>query len=134
VSRVTRNALATLIVLVALGSAISACSAGPSATPGSLATASLSAPASATPGADVPTSPVDGVLINIDSGGLSDVSGFALRTNDGTQLVFKLGVLENGTEFPPGHLAEHLATSAPIRVFFRPEGGDLVVYRIEDAP
>ena len=44
-----------------------------------------------------------------------------------------VGTLENGVEFPPGHLAEHLASSSPLRVFFRPEGDRLVVYRLEDA-
>jgi hypothetical protein len=65
---------------------------------------------------------------------LSDVSGFTLRLATGRQITFRLGKLENGAEFPPGHLAEHMATSAPIRVYFRPQGSDLVVYRIEDAP
>ena len=49
-------------------------------------------------------------------------------------MTFKIGTLENGAEFPPGHLAEHLATSSPVRVYFRAEGPDLVVYRLEDAP
>jgi hypothetical protein len=74
-----------------------------------------------------------GVVTKVDSTGLASVSGFRLRLRDGSSLALRIGTLENGDEFPPGHLAEHLATAAPVRVFFRAEGGDLVVYRIEDA-
>jgi hypothetical protein len=42
--------------------------------------------------------------------------------------------LENPTEFPPGHLAEHLASSEPIRAYFREADGKRVVYRLEDVP
>jgi len=78
-------------------------------------------------------SPVEGVLVAIDSGGLNDVRGFDLRTRDGRTLRFKLGQLENPTQFPPGHLAEHLANSSPVRVSFYESGQDLVAYRLEDA-
>ena len=44
----------------------------------------------------------------------------------------EIGILENGAQFPPGHLAEHMANASPVRVFFRDEGGQLVVYRLED--
>ena len=78
-------------------------------------------------------SPVTGVLVKIDSLGLTKVRGFTLRTDAGAEIPFTIGTLENGAEFPPGHLAEHMSTSSPVRVFFRDEGGTLVVYRIEDA-
>ncbi len=114
----------------------------PSATPGPVETASIATAASGqpsvTPGASAsnaaaPTSPVTGVLTDITSAGLSQVSAFRIRLDDGTELSFRIGVLEDGAEFPPGHLAEHLASSLPVRVFFRVEGAELVVYRIEDA-
>jgi hypothetical protein len=85
------------------------------------------------PTADV-SSPVDGVIVSVDASSLSDVRGFALRTSGGFAFDFALGTLENPTEFPPGHLAEHQATSEPVRAFFRMEGGRRVVYRLEDAP
>ncbi len=85
-----------------------------------MATASIEVPASGSPGAL--TSPVIGVLLTIDAKGLTDVKGFTLRTGDGRELVFEIGTLENGAEFPPGHLAEHLAGSTPVRVFFRADG------------
>ena len=104
------------------------------ATPGPVGSASISAPASGTPGVAVPASPIDGVLTHIDSTGLTQVTGFDLRTNDGQEIPFMIGTLENGDQFPPGHLAEHLATSSPVRVWFREDGSNLVVYRLEDAP
>jgi hypothetical protein len=48
-------------------------------------------------------------------------------------LDFKLGALENATQFTPSHLAEHQATSVPVRVFFVDQDGEHVVYRLEDA-
>ena len=78
-------------------------------------------------------SPVDGVVISVDASGLTDVRGFVLRASGGFSFDFVLGPLENATEFPPGHLAEHQATSQPVRVYFRVENGRRVVYRLEDA-
>lgn len=97
---------------------------------------SIGAPATGSPGpADaVPASPVTGVLVKIEAAGLTDVTGFSLRLDDGRVIAFRIGTLENGDQFPPGHLAEHMATSLPVRVFFRANGTDLVVYRLEDAP
>jgi len=90
-----------------------------------------------TPGTEgspaAPASPVTGVLVKVDSQGLTKVRGFTLRTDSAAEIPFTIGTLENGAEFPPGHLAEHMSTSSPVRVFFRDEGGTLVVYRIEDA-
>jgi hypothetical protein len=103
-------------------------------------------PATSTPGApseSIPptgsgapaalVSPVVGVPIDIEAEGLSRVTAFTIRTDAGVEQRFLIGTLENGAAFPPGHLAEHLAGSSPIRVFFRAEGGDLVAYRLEDA-
>jgi hypothetical protein len=108
---------------------------GPRATPGAAATSSLVPAETATPGPSDPAldSPVTGVLTHLDTAGLSAVAGFTMRLDDGREIAFKLGVLENGDQFPPGHLGEHLATADPVRVFFRRTGQDLVVYRIEDA-
>lgn len=78
-------------------------------------------------------SPVDGVIVSVDSSGLADVRGFVLRVSGGFAIDFVLGPLENPTQFPPGHLAEHLATSQPVRVYFLVQSGQRVVYRLEDA-
>jgi hypothetical protein len=116
--RAVTVALAALLVALAVagcGSSATSATAGPEVRAGA------------------PASPVTGVLVKIDSQGLTKVRGFTLRTDAGTEIPFTIGTLENGAEFPPGHLAEHMSTSSPVRVFFRDEGGTLVVYRIEDA-
>jgi hypothetical protein len=76
---------------------------------------------------------VEGVVVGIDAQGLTKVAGFRLRAADGTETSFTIGVLENGVEFPPGHLTEHMSTLTPVRAYFREEDGERVVYRIEDA-
>jgi hypothetical protein len=74
-----------------------------------------------------------GVVIDVDAVSLTEVRGFTIRTPDGRTVVFRIGALENGTEFPPGHLGEHVATATPIRVTYHEEGGELVAVRLEDA-
>jgi hypothetical protein len=75
-----------------------------------------------------------GVVIAVDRVSLADVRGFTLRTADGRTVVFRLGPLENAGQFAPGHLGEHQATATPILVTYRDEGGERLVYRLEDAP
>ena len=74
-----------------------------------------------------------GVIVDVQSEGLDRVSAFTLRPLDGKLIEFSIGVLENGTEFPPGHLPEHQATSTAVRVWYREEAGLLVAFRLEDA-
>jgi hypothetical protein len=74
-----------------------------------------------------------GVVIAVDATSLTDVRGFTIRTADGQTFDFRLGELENGTEFPPGHLGEHIATAVPVLVTYREENGERVVVRLEDA-
>jgi hypothetical protein len=76
---------------------------------------------------------VVGVVTDIQSEGLTDVRAFALRSEDGRDLDFRIGVLENGAEFPPGHLGEHQTLRTLIRVWYRTEGTELVAFRLEDA-
>jgi hypothetical protein len=81
-----------------------------------------------------PPDEVVGIVVAVDARSLTDVRGFTLRTTVGDTLEFKLTrPLQNPTAFPPGHLAEHQATSSPVRVLYRLENGDRVVYRLEDA-
>jgi len=80
-----------------------------------------------------PNSPVDGVVVSVTSTGLDSVTGFTLRTTGGVLYRFEIGTLENGAEFPPGHLTEHQATAEPVRVTFMVRGGAAVATRIEDA-
>ncbi len=80
------------------------------------------------------TTDVTGVVVAVDSAGLGDVAGFTLRRPGGELVEFSLRDLENGTQFPPGHLAEHQATAEPVRVWYRTEGPDRLAIRLEDAP
>lgn len=86
-----------------------------------------------TPDPPLPSSPVVGVVVGVDSEGLGQIRGFKLRVG-GYEYQLRLGQLENATEFSPSHLAEHLATSQPIRAWYRLEDGVPVAYRLEDAP
>jgi hypothetical protein len=107
---------------------------GSTAVPSLIDGASLGPAVSSRPGSAIPiVSPLTGVVTGIEATGLTKVTAMTLRTADGAQTTFRIGILENGAEFPPGHLTEHMATVAPVRVFFREEGGALVVYRLEDA-
>lgn len=123
--------VATLATALPLVLGLAGC--GPATTPTARpdpTQAFTTAPATSPAG---PVSPVTGVLLAVAAEGLTQVKGFRLRTDDGQEMAFDIGTLENGVEFPPGHLAEHLASSSPVRIFFRAENDRLVVYRIEDA-
>jgi hypothetical protein len=74
-----------------------------------------------------------GVIVGVEAEGLGDVRSFSLRTADGTVLMLDLSALENGDEFPPGHLAEHQVTAEPVRVWYRDEDGTLLAIRLADA-
>ena len=75
-----------------------------------------------------------GVVVAVQATSLSDVQGFSIRTADGRTVDFRVGSLENASQFPPGHLAEHKVSLVPIRVTYvqRPDGLEAV--RLEDAP
>jgi hypothetical protein len=92
--------------------------------------------AAAVMGARTPsgTSEVTGVVVAVDSRGLGDVRGFTLRVPGGELLEFDLRALGNGAAFPPGHLAEHQATAAPVLVTFRMDGATRLAIRLDDAP
>jgi hypothetical protein len=128
--RILASMLAVAILAVA-------CSGGAAVTPptGGFTPAPAS---SELPGASasitIPSSPVAGVVTSVDAVALDQVRGFTLTSAGGQELTFVIGTLENGDEFPPGHLKEHMASATPILVYFRQENGALVVYRIEDAP
>ena len=107
-------ALALIVVAVAVAAAVFGGTAGNSAAP--------------------PGEQVVGIVSSIDSEGLTNVRGFTLLTPDGRELEFTIGTLENGAQFPPGHLAEHQALASPIRVSYRTEDGALVAFRLEDSP
>jgi hypothetical protein len=107
-------------------------------TPAATATAAASTPpetpeAVPSPTAVVPSSPVTGLIIAIERTGLTEVQGFTFRSDAGEEIPFLLGRLENEADFPPSHLAEHMAAGDVLEVYFRAEAGDLIAYRIEHA-
>jgi hypothetical protein len=128
-ARAVASVVASLAVALALAPGLTGC--GPATTPDTTPATTPDTTPAATPAG--PASPATGVLLGVTAEGLARVKGFRLRTAEGQEIEFEIGALENGVEFPPGHLAEHLASSSPVRVFFRPEGDRLVVYRLEDA-
>jgi len=82
------------------------------------------------PGRQVET----GVVVAVQATSLSDVRGFSIRTADGRTVDFRVGTIENATQFAPGHLAEHKVSLVPIRVTYVQESGGPVAVRLEDAP
>ena len=119
----TRNYFVLAIVFVVLLAAAGALILGAQAQRGS------------GPSSDPPTDAQQavGVIVAVDSAGLTNVRGFTLRVNGDTEMPFVLDQLENGTDFPPGHLVEHQAAALPIRVWYRTEGGVNHAIRLEDA-
>jgi hypothetical protein len=129
-------ALAALGALaLTLSLVLSGC-AGAAATPSPVertpAAASPTGPATS-PSQEIPGSPIAGVVTSIDSAGLDQVRGFTIQAMNGSSFTFVIGVLENGADFAPGHLTEHMASAAPVLVFFKVVDGKFVVYRLEDA-
>jgi hypothetical protein len=114
--------LALAVVVLAIGAVGIAAFA-----PGALCACSPTLP-------PLPPSPVVGVVTTVDSSSLGVVQHVTLRLTDGQTASLQIGVLENATEFPPGHLAEHQVSSEPVRAFYRLDAaGAPIVYRLEDA-
>ena len=120
----TRNLFAVILVLVIAVTGGAALILG--------GAAGSPAPSAGSPPADALQ--VDGVIVAVDARSLTDVRSFDLRTSDGRVLTFGLTQLQNGVAFPPGHLPEHQATAAPVRVWYRDAGGTLQALYLEDAP
>ncbi|HYO44728.1 MAG TPA: hypothetical protein VES19_16125 [Candidatus Limnocylindrales bacterium] len=120
-ARRARTPLAALAIVLAL-----------TATP-ALVSCTAQAPATVAPGTPVALeSPVTGRLVKLEADGLTKVRGFTMRLDDGSEVAFTMGPVDNAADFPPGHLAEHMATSELVRVYYRDESGARVVYRLED--
>lgn len=75
-----------------------------------------------------------GVVTAVDQTSLTDVRGFTLRTNAGTEIVFTIGELElTDGAFPANHLREHMATAAAVTVTFETQGDEPVAVRVADS-
>ena len=77
---------------------------------------------------------IDGVVVEVESRGLTTVDGFTLQPVDQERLRFGLARLQNATAFPPGHLGEHVSTSMPVRVWYEETAAGLEAIWIEDVP
>jgi nitrate reductase NapE component len=82
------------------------------------------------PGRQVET----GIVVGVQATSLTDVQGFSIRTADGRTVDFRMGTLENASQFAPGHLAAHKVSLVPVRVTYVQEPGGPVAVRLEDAP
>ncbi len=78
-------------------------------------------------------SKVVGLVVRVDSEGLTDVRSFALRADGDSDILFSLERLQNGAQFPPGHLVEHQASSQPIVVWYEADGGIYYALWLADA-
>lgn len=123
--------VAAIVLIVALTGGAAVLLGGP----GGAASPPLSSGASVAPpvgSATIPTSPLTGVIVAVDSRGLDDVRAITLRTSDGSILDFDLREVRSTATFPLGHLAEHQATADPVVVTFRVEDGVLVATAVDD--
>ena len=80
------------------------------------------------------TGTATGVVVAVDSTSLTNVTAFTIRESGGRTRRFVMGALQNPTEFPPGHLVEHIASGVPVVVTWRDEGGVATAIRIVDGP
>jgi hypothetical protein len=99
---------------------------------GTLGYVALSRPAETAP-PGLPPSPVEGVVVRIDSPSLGKVNEIDVLMRNGKTVSLGMGALENATQFSPSHLQLHMATGVPILAYYRLEAGRPLIYRLEDA-
>jgi hypothetical protein len=75
-----------------------------------------------------------GIVVAVEATSLTSIEGFSIRTSDGRTVDFRVGVLENGSTFPPGHLAEHKVSLVPVQVTYIDRDGSHVAVALVDAP
>lgn len=76
-----------------------------------------------------------GFVVDVQSTSLTQITAFTLRTQEGAELVFRVGALDlDGGGFPGTHLREHMITNQAVAVAFDVEGDDRVATRLVDAP
>jgi hypothetical protein len=89
----------------------------------------LVAGCSADPGAsESPT--LTGVVTDIESTGLNEVTSFELRHNDATTTIYIDEEVDYG--FPLGHLSAHMSGAEPVRVEAHERDGKLYASSIDD--
>ena len=91
--------------------------------------------APAPPPAAAPTQTVRGVLVDVQSASLQQLSEFTLRTDDGQDLSFTPAPNFNqGVEhqMTPGHMRQHMALGDPVTVTYRDDNGKLIALSATD--
>lgn len=79
-----------------------------------------------------PTSPVDGIVTEVEATKLDTVDFFTLRLDSGDELMF--GVAPGDPDVTAADLREHRNFALRLRVFFTPdEAGSLIAERTEHA-
>ena len=82
-----------------------------------------------------PSNSMAGFVIEVNSTSVTEVESFVLRTQEGEEVMFRVGDVALGTDaFPATHLREHMALNQPIAVAFREDNGERVAYLLKDAP
>lgn len=74
---------------------------------------------------------VTGVLLDVESEGVGEVTSFTLKEGDDTYEIFIAEDVDYG--FNLGHLSEHLTTGDPVRVPLEVRDGKLYALSIDDA-
>ena len=75
-----------------------------------------------------------GVVLDVQSQGLTSITGFTLRTSDGRELHFDTTQTRfDAAGFPPQHLQEHRALAQPVTVTYQARDGVNRVVKLEDA-
>ena len=100
-----------------------------------LALVLLGACSTPSPPAAAPTQTVRGVLVDVQSASLQQLSEFTLRTDDGQDLSFTPAPNFNqGVEhqMTPGHMRQHMALGDPVTVTYRDDNGKLIALSATD--
>ena len=77
------------------------------------------------------TSEVSGVVVEVESSGLTEVESFMLRSEDRTYEF--LVTDETDLAFPPAHLNEHRVSGEPVAVVFEQKDDGLYALSVDDA-
>ena len=92
--------------------------------------------ACASPAATAQTHTARGVLLDVESPGISRVDSFTLRTDDGQELHFTAAPdFNQGAShvMSPGHMRQHMALGDAVEVTYRDENGNHVALSAADA-
>ncbi len=82
------------------------------------------------------TQTASGVLLDVVSPGIQQVTSFTLRTDAGEELKFVTAADFNAGGahlMTPGHMRQHMALADPVTVTYRQENGTFVALSATDA-